>query len=87
MTKEWIDHRSDKRKVVRLDIIDSSGDVVAEVDHNFDPKNGAAIAGAVMEIINELPEGYKLKRTDTTSGKVRESFIARIVKSGIRSAC
>ena len=60
----WKDKRSDKRKVVRFDIV-VDGESVAEVDHTFDPKDGANIAGAVMEIGAELREGYKLNRVDT----------------------
>lgn len=82
----WKDKRSDKRKVVRLDIL-VGGESVAEIDHTFDPNDGASIAGAVMEIGAELREGYKLNRVNTTLGQVRKNFVARILRKGIRSAC
>lgn len=82
----WVDERSAKRKIVTLDVIEN-GEAVAEVRHLFDPKDGATIAGAVMEIGEGLKPGQKLARVDTTFGKVRQDFVKKIVASGVNTAC
>lgn len=84
---KWIDKRSDKRKLVRLDVLDPEGVAVGEVQTLFDPNDQSTLAGAVMEISENLKEGYKLKRVDTTFRQVRKEYAEKVVYLNVRSAC
>lgn len=84
---KWIDKRSNKRKVVTLDVLDSKGEAVGEVQALFDPNDQATLAGAVMEIRGGLTDEYKLKRIDTTFGETRRKYVQKLVYLKGGGAC
>lgn len=85
---EWIDGRSNKKKVVVLEILeDGMEKAELEIDHLFDANDPASIAGAVVEITESLKKGYKLRRVNSTFGQERKRFIQRLVNKGVKSAC